>query len=269
MVPAGWADSPERRAPGLRPAVTRRGGCPLACRPLSRRGYRAYAPRVIPPPLSPVNPRHGIAFSRERDARICWLLGAHPVTAAMLVSLGWFPNRGKALKRLRRLAARRRIRFVGTVSRKSGRPEHAYCRWRVKPDQLLHEVELTEVCFRLDAGRILRGPHVTDQQVRPDAEVWINGQLYYLELDRGTMGYAQIERRFRLYEGCPHLALWVCGSAERLEGLRSRAGRIRQTALFATLADAMAAPHAEVWRDHGGQTAALPREVRDRVPDSV
>lgn len=205
-------------------------------------------------------PRRSIAFSRERDARVCWLLDAHPVTAAMLVTLGWFPSRGKALKRLRRLAARGRIRFSGTVSRKFGRPEHVYCRWRVKPDQLLHEVELTDVCLRLDAGRVLRGPHVTDCDVRPDAEVWVNGRLYYLELDRGTMGYAQIERRFRLYEDCLHLALWVCASPERLEGLRSRAGRLRQTALFATLADVLATPHGPVWRDVGGQTAALPRQ---------
>ena len=86
-------------------------------------------------------PRRSIVFSRERDAHVCWLLDHHPVTAAMLVALGWFPSRSKALKRLRRLAARKRIRFAGTVGRKLGRPEHVYCRWRVKPDQLLHEVE--------------------------------------------------------------------------------------------------------------------------------
>jgi hypothetical protein len=184
----------------------------------------------------------------------------------MLASLGWFPSRGKALKRLRRLVARGRIRFAGTVSRKSGRPEHVYCRWRVKPDQLQHEIELTDVCLRLDAGRISRGPHVTDFEVRPDAEVWINERLYYLELDRGTMGYAQIDRRFRAYEGCPHLALWVCGSRERLEGLRRRAGRVRTTALFATLADVLATPHGRIWHDHSGQTAALPRESRVPTP---
>ena len=217
-------------------------------------------------PNSAGRPQRSIAFSRERDGQVCWLLDHHPVTAAMLASLGWFPSRGKALKRLRRLAARRRVRFAGTVSRKPGRPEHVYCRWRVKPDQLQHEIELTDVCLRLDVGRILREPHVTDLDVRPDAEVWINGRLYYLELDRGTMGYAQIERRFRAYEGCPHLALWVCGSRERREGLRRRAGRVRTTALFATLTDVLATPHARIWHDHGGQTAALPRESRVPAP---
>jgi hypothetical protein len=215
----------------------------------------------MPPPPPAFGPtQSSIAFARARDERVCWLLSQHPVTAAMLVSLGWFPSKNKALKRLRRLVARRRIRLVGTVCRKGGRPEHVYCRYRPKADLLLHEVELTELCLRLDAGAILRGPHVTDTAVRPDAEVWINGRLYYLELDRGTMSYAQIERRFRTYEGCPHLALWVCGTPERLEGLRRRAGRLRGTALFSTRADALADPHGPVWVDHGGGKAPLPRE---------
>src|SRR5207249_5675689 len=123
--------------------------------------------------------------ARARDARVCWLLGTHPVAAALLVRLGWFPNRTKARKRLRRLVARKRIRLVGTVCRGAGRPEHVYCRYRPKADQLLHEVELTELCLRLDAGAILRGPGITDTARRPDAEVWIRGRRYYLELDRG------------------------------------------------------------------------------------
>ncbi len=206
----------------------------------------------------PSNSNH---FARERDARVCWLLDTHPVTAAMLVRIGWFPTKNKALKRLRRLTARKRIRLIGTVSRKTGRPEHVYCRWRVKPDHLLHEVELTELCFRLHAGAIRRGPHVVDANVRPDAEVRIDGRVYYLELDRGSMGFRQIEGRFRGYEGCPHLSLWVCPTTERAEALRSRAGGLRSTALFTTWAEAIADPHAAIWWDAGGGCAALPRHM--------
>ena len=189
-----------------------------------------------------------------------WLLGAHPVTAAMLVHLGWFPNRKKALRRLRQLVKRKRIRLVGTVTRKAGRPEHVYCRFRPKTDQLLHEVELTELCLRLDAGTIIRGLHVADRGRRPDAEVWIKGRLYSLELDRGTMGYTQLARRFQLYEGSPHLVLWVCSSRERLEEMRRRAERIRHVALFTTLTEALASPHGEIWWDYAGGLVALPRE---------
>ena len=176
-------------------------------------------------------------------------------------ALGWFPSRNKALKRLSRLAAKKRVRLVGSVARTGGRPEHVYCRWRPKPDLLLHEVELTELCLRLHAGRILRGPHVADRTVLPDAELWINGVLYYLEFDRGTMGYAQIARdRFRKYQDCPHLCLWVCSTEARREGLRARAECVRTTALFATAADALVSPHGPIWLDFGGGRATLPRE---------
>lgn len=170
-------------------------------------------------PLLASRPRRQCnAFARERDARIRRLLDQHPVTAAMLHALGWFPTRALALKRLRRLVQRRQVRLVGTVCRTAGRPEHVYCHYRPKADSLLHEVELTDPCLRLGAGKILRGPRVTDRTLRPDAEVWINGRLYHLELDRGTMGYAQIRRRFRLYESSPHLTLWVCSSRSGWRG---------------------------------------------------
>jgi hypothetical protein len=84
--------------------------------------------------------------------------------------------------------------------------------------------------------------------------------LYFLELDRGTMSYAQLERRFTKYADHPEFVLWVCSSAERRDGMRRRAEGIRATALFATLADAAADPHAAVWIDFGGNRVALPRE---------
>ena len=214
-----------------------------------------------PPPLSGTSATHPNAFARERDARVRWLLGMHPVTAATLVSLGWFPSKNKALRRLNRLVEKGGARLVGTVRRKIGRPEHVFCRWRPKVDQLLHEVELTDLCLRLDAGRILRGLKATDAAVRPDAEVLINGRVYYLELDRATTGSGKIERdRFRRYEGCPHLSLWVCPTEARREALRARAESVRHTALFATLAEVMATPHGAVWLDFDGGRAALPRE---------
>jgi hypothetical protein len=184
----------------------------------------------------------------------------HPVTAAMLVGIGLFPSKGKALRRLNRLVEKGRIKLTGTVRRKLGRPEHVFCRSRVKTDQLQHEVELTELCLRIHAEKILRGPYVTNRDIRPDAEFWINGDLYFLEHDRGTSGYTQIvQKRFPLYERNRHLVLWVCPTDERREGLRRRAATIRHTALFATFRDAMASPHGPIWIDHDGGRVALPR----------
>jgi hypothetical protein len=149
---------------------------------------------------------------------------------------------------------------VGTIGGRLGRPENVYCGWHPKVDNLLHEVELTQLCFRLDAARILRSPHVTDEHIRPDAEVWIRGRLYYLELDRGSMGYTQMAGRFRLYEGFAHFVLWVCPTSERRDGLRARAEALRHCALFTTFAEALVSPHEAIWLDYGGEKAALPRE---------
>lgn len=221
------------------------------------------------PPSFPAfgSSRDSLVFSRARDTRICWLLDMHPVTAAMLVRIGWFEKKRKALKRLNRLVAKKRIRLVGTVCRKTGRPENVYSRWAPNRTQLLHEVQLTELCLRLDAGKILRGSHILDTDVLPDAEVWINGDVYYLEWDRGTMGVAQIVRhRFVKYETCRHLVLWVCPTALRRDALRGHAERIRHIALFTTAGEALVSPHREIWLDYGGKKATLTRQREGNKP---
>jgi hypothetical protein len=216
--------------------------------------------RPMDTPLAQFRPEDSMTFARSRDASIRSLLDTHPVTAAMLVGLGWFPNKKKALERLRLLTSRKQLARVGVVWRRAARPENVYCRWHPKSNQLLHEVELSEVCLRLSAGRILRGPDLTDRATLADTEVWINQQMFYLELDRGTMRRKQIEGRLAKYERCPHLLLWVCSDGKRMEELRAQAEKVRHTALFMTFAQFMANPHGEIWRDVAGDRAALPRE---------
>ncbi len=205
-------------------------------------------------------PRESLARCRERDRYVCWLVSRHPTTPDMLVWLGWFARRRKATDRLRTLARRGFASVQGMVRGTDGRTQEVYCRWRAKPDLLPHEVEMTWLLLRLHAGSIERGPFVSDQTILPDAEVRIRGQLYYFELDRGTMGTAQMAQRFLKYERCPHFSLWVCPSAERMDALRRLADRLRTTALFTTYAEALADPHAPIWRDVGGGVTALPRE---------
>ena len=122
-------------------------------------------------------PEESTAFSRTRDGWVLRLLETHPATAEMLAALGWFPTRGKALRRMARLVARGKVRVVGTVALKSGRPQHVYCRWSPMVDQLTHEILLTSVCLRLRAAHILRGPRITRTDLLPDAEVWIRNRL--------------------------------------------------------------------------------------------
>jgi hypothetical protein len=207
--------------------------------------------------------RHGSsnAFARTRDRQILWLLERHPATAGMLVNIGFFPTRKKATKRLNRLLQRNQLRRLGTISLKGGRPEHVYARGRGwKADALSHEVLITRLCLKVHAEEIRRGPGEGDPILRPDAELWIHGARYLLEMDCGTKSYPEIVRtRFSKYTACPDLVLWVAPTLTRMEGLRRHAGMIREVALFTTINAALANPHAAIWVDFDGERAALPR----------
>lgn len=213
--------------------------------------------------LKPTSPKVSNAVARKRDAAVLWLLARHPATASMLAKIGLFPNRKKASKRLHRLAARRKLRLLGTVSLRNGRPEHVYGRGYWNTTNLTHEVLLTQVCLKIDADEVRRGHGEVDATLRPDAELHIGGQRFYLELDCGTMGYEDVGRkRFTKYRSVDDLVLWVCPTEARREGLRCRAEMIRGTALFTTLDQALTNPHGPVWSDCDGVTASLPRSTR-------
>ena len=93
------------------------------------------------------SPANSNAVARSRDAAVLWLLSRHPATAAMLVGIGLFPNRKKAGKRLHRLVQRKKLRLLGTVSLKGGRPELVYGRGHSNGTNLIQEVRLTQVCL--------------------------------------------------------------------------------------------------------------------------
>jgi hypothetical protein len=212
---------------------------------------------VMHPTKRPVNSN---AFARERDAVLLRLLAHHPTTVEMLVSLRLFPTARRARRRLHRLCQRRKIRCLGSVSLKGGRPEHVYGRGMVKNDNLLHEVLLTRVCLRIQAAEVRRGHGEVDRLLLPDAELVINGDRYCLEMDCGTMSVRDIVRnRFVKYRTCPDFVFWICQDERRMETLRRRAGTIWKTALFTTLDQALADPHAAIWIDADGECAALPR----------
>jgi hypothetical protein len=48
---------------------------------------------------------------------------------------------------------------------------------------------------------VRRGPRATDPEIRPDAELTINGARYFLELDRGTMGFRSSAAASRTMSG--------------------------------------------------------------------
>lgn len=209
------------------------------------------------------SPTDSSAVARSRDAAVLWLLARHSATASMLVGIGLFPNRKKASKRLRRLAQRKKVRLLGTVSLKGGRPEHVYGRGHWNTTDLTHEVLLTKVCLRIDASEVRRGHGEVDATLRPDAELLIGGRRFFLELDCGTMGHADVVRkRFTKYQACEDLVLWVCPTVSRMDGLRRNATLIRPVALFTTLDQVLANPHAPVWIDCDDIRVALPRSTK-------
>jgi hypothetical protein len=205
-------------------------------------------------------PHSSNAFARERDRKVLWLLERHPATAGILVQIGLFPSRKKASKRLARLAKRKQLRCLGTAQIRGGRPEHVYGHGWWKGDNLVHEVQLTRVCLKIDAEEIRRGPGDVDPFLWPDAELVFGGRRYCLELDCGTMSpTAIVRKRFARYRTCRDTTLWVCPSATRVERLRRHAAMVRATALFTTLDQALSNPHAPIWVDFEGTTTALPR----------
>jgi hypothetical protein len=211
-------------------------------------------------------PQTSNARARQRDALLLWLLLRHPATAGMLAEIGIFPSRKKATRRLRKLQRRRLVRCLGSVALKDGRPEHVYARGRWKSDNLLHEVQLTRVCLKLDADELRRGVGQVDPTLRPDAELRINGDRYLLEMDLGTMSYPDIVRkRFIRYRECSDLVLWVSPTEHRMEGLRRHADMLRAIALFTTLERAVGDPHGAIWTDVDGRRAALPRASQGGV----
>jgi hypothetical protein len=201
--------------------------------------------------------------ARRRDALLLWFLLRHPSTAGMLAGIGLFPSRKKATRRLRKLERRRVVRCLGSVALKDGRPEHVFGRGRWKSDNLLHEVQLTRVCLKMHADELRRGAGEVDPLLRPDAELRINGERYFLEMDLGSMSYPDvIRKRFAGYRGCRDLVLWISPTVSRMEGLRRHAGMLRDIALFTTLDQALADPHGAIWVDVNGERAALPRTRR-------
>lgn len=210
----------------------------------------------------PTAPQNSNEFAWRRDAMIRRLVEKHPTTAAMLVYLRLFPNQKKASGRLHRLVQRRQVQLLGTVAFKGGRPEHVYCRRVVKADNLRHEVQLTWLCLRTFADEVRRGPGDTDPGLLPDAEFWINGQRFYVEMDCGSMHPQDVVRkRFSKYQSVRDLVLWVCPSEARAETLRRLAGSLREVALFTTLDLALRNPHDPIWTDADGGRAALPRST--------
>lgn len=127
---------------------------------------------------------------------------------------------------------RKKVKYLGRVQIKDcGRPADVFCTNWVKRDCLMHEVLLTDWLLKNGFDDAKRG-YDTDRELRPDAEIVVQGQKVLVEMDTGSEGYQQLSARFRLHASHNDLVLWICQSERRLVGMMERAKLISSTALF-------------------------------------
>lgn len=140
---------------------------------------------------------------------------------------------------------------------RTGRPETVYCNtWKPKSDQFRHEVLLTDFLLCYPEATVVRGWSV-DQQIRPDAELTIDHQKFFVELDTGEQTYRKVRERQQAYRGVQDFLLYVTLSERRLAGLKQHSETVRGIALFTTLSQVQAEPHGLVWSDCFGRAAAI------------
>lgn len=194
-----------------------------------------------------------------RAAAVRGFLARFTATTAQLVR--FFPGRTlptrlrTANRWLRRQRARRRVRLVGTVQRReTGRPEHAYGR-RCPPDEIEHEVRVTDFALLYPDAPAWRGDAVGT--ARPDLTIELRGWRCYVEVDNSQkMTARQMADKWRRYGPLPADAfiLVVCRTAARMERLRAGAGPVKDWALFTTF-DRLRA--GLPWSDASGDTVVV------------
>lgn len=170
----------------------------------------------------------------------------------MLVMLGLFPNLDRARRRLRRMWERGEIGFMRSVELPDGRRTLVYAKFQITNP--LHELQLTDVCLKVKADEIRR-LHAVDQRFNADAEVVIDQKVFYVELDRGTEGYAQVRKQMKNYQDANADVLWIVPTITRMNGMMK--GTTSGNLWFTTYAQSLT-PHAEVWVNVHGEVAALP-----------
>lgn len=123
-----------------------------------------------------------------------------------------------------------------------------------KIQNVQHEYQLTQFVIRCNAHAMRRGQDV-DQRFRADAELEINGQAFYAEIDLGSEGRPQVRKQMDRYKIAGADVLWICQTEKRMKSLMELTDS--PTVWFTTY-DRSLTPHEEVWLNIHGETTALP-----------
>ena len=143
-----------------------------------------------------------------------------------------------------------------------GRPERVFCNgYEPQRNHLKHEVWLPDFLLPYDEYSVMRRGNDVDQRIRPDAEMEMDDQKYFVELDTGTVHHPKQRKRWKRYDKvADEFLLVVTSSKKRMKNLISSADGVRSIALFTTLKEAIENPFGEIWHDcSGSPPAAVPK----------
>jgi hypothetical protein len=115
---------------------------------------------------------------------------------------------------------------------------------------------LTDFLLCYPQAEIVRGWQV-DHRIRPDAEMTLDGQRFFVEMDTGEQTYRQVEHRQRAYKSVRDWLLYVTITEARLAGLMRHSMTVRDIAFFTTLDRVLKDPTGEIWIDSSGKVASL------------
>ena len=159
-----------------------------------------------------------------------------------------------------KLSKRGQIRYVGSyMEKESGSPRKVFCNgWRPPVDTLPHEIMGTRFLLKYDLDKCVRGYDV-DKRTRADAEIWMGGRKYLVEIDTGKVKYRRIQARWRKYRGVEDFLLVVTSTEDRMKRVIEHSSEVAGIALFTTLDKALDDPYGVIWVDCFGKEVALPK----------
>ena len=232
---------------------------------------------------------------RGRDRRIVASVLIHPRTTQQIFEKvgDIIPRKDSLCRRLNRLRRKGRIRHQGTIQLNDvGRPTDWYCSWNVPRGTELHELELTDVCDKIEGewrrGRLLTADVTAERRRReeqakaagadpksvkliwPDAILLRSGTKYYVEYDSGEQRETQLTEKFLAYEKCEHALLFI--TRETRDHLANVATYVPKglvpRILLTTYDLVMGSEGSEIWYGTSlKSTVALPSQ--ETVPETV
>lgn len=207
----------------------------------------------------------GLTLTRPDILAFAWI---HVLSIALIFAIGDFPTQEAAAAWAAKHRRRGWLKYVGSAKNDAGgRPVDCFCNgWVPKFDNLRHELIATRACVAHPGATFRRGYDVHGTY-RPDFEMRYRDtlgedQLFYGEIDCGTMKQEKVRARWRKYRGCTDTLLAIAASnpargiasEARMGQLMRWSADIASTALFTTMERLQdAGPFGRVWSEIGEQ----------------